>query len=106
MLKKLELVMLKIYRRIRKKFLDERNAKRYLIYAIGEISLVMIGILLALQVNNWNGNREDRKLEKKYLNSIILDLTSDSINYNNRSQYMDEVIKDINASLKLPIIGS
>jgi len=52
--------MIKFFRRIRKKLLDEGDLKKYLIYAIGEIFLVMVGILLALQVNNWN---EDKKAE-------------------------------------------
>jgi hypothetical protein len=59
--------MIKIFRRIRRKLIDEGNLKKYLIYAIGEILLVMIGILLALQVNNWNENNKDRNTEKKLL---------------------------------------
>ena len=47
---------------------------RYLKYAIGEIVLVMIGILLALQVNNWNTNRLNKKLEKKTLMGFKGDL--------------------------------
>ena len=43
---------------------------RYLIYAIGEILLVMIGILLALQVNNWNDDRKDRKTEVRILENL------------------------------------
>ena len=49
------------------KLLDEGNLKRYLIYAIGEILLVMVGILLALQVNNWNQERDSKKSELKAL---------------------------------------
>ena len=49
--------MLKFFRTIRKKLIDEDNVRKYLLYAIGEIALVMIGILLALQVNNWNQDR-------------------------------------------------
>ena len=44
--------------------------KNYLLYSIGEILLVMIGILLALQVNNWNERRKDRILEKEILIEI------------------------------------
>jgi hypothetical protein len=46
--------MLKFFRRIRRKLLDEGSLRKYLVYAIGEITLVVIGILIALQINNWN----------------------------------------------------
>lgn len=53
--------MLKFFRRIRQKLVIEGNLRRYLIYAIGEILLVVIGILIALQVNNWNEERRDNR---------------------------------------------
>ena len=56
--------MLKFFRKIRRKLIEEGNLKRYLVYAIGEVLLVMIGILLALQVNNWNEDSKNRKSEK------------------------------------------
>lgn len=59
--------MIHFFRRIRHKLLTENRLTRYLIYAIGEIALVMIGILLALQVNNWNEQRKQNKLEHTYL---------------------------------------
>lgn len=51
--------------------LIENKMGRYLKYAIGEIILVMIGILLALQVNTWNNNREFKKEEQKILKSLL-----------------------------------
>jgi len=59
--------MLKLFRRIRQKLIQEGSLSRYLIYAIGEIALVMIGILLALQVNNWNLNQQAKKSENNAL---------------------------------------
>jgi len=50
--------MLTFFRRIRKGFLVGGRASKYLLYAIGEIALVVIGILIALQVNNWNEERK------------------------------------------------
>ena len=61
--------------------IDSGSAGRYLLYAIGEILLVMIGILLALQVNNWNEWRKDRVKEYKVLEQLskTLDANSDHI---------------------------
>ena len=63
--------MINFFRKIRRKLIDERNLKSYLIYAIGEIFLVVIGILIALQINYWNENRKDRELEKHLLNNLV-----------------------------------
>jgi transcription antitermination factor NusG len=52
---------------------------KYFKYAIGEIILVVIGILIALQVSNWNKQNDYRKLEKRYLSELILDLQKDSV---------------------------
>jgi hypothetical protein len=46
--------MVKFFRKIRQKLLSENKFSKYFIYAIGEIVLVVIGILIALQINNWN----------------------------------------------------
>lgn len=73
--------MIKFFRKIRLKLVDEGNLKRYLIYAIGEILLVVIGILIALQINakvKWNQNR---KLEIEYLNAFSYELEEDIIYY-------------------------
>jgi len=59
--------MIKFFRRIRYDLMEKNKTGKYLKYAIGEIVLVMIGILLALQVNNWNNNRLDEKQEVEIL---------------------------------------
>ena len=59
--------MLTFFRRIRKGLLGEGATSKYVLYAIGEIALVVIGILIALQINNWNEWRKDRDLENYYL---------------------------------------
>jgi hypothetical protein len=57
----------------------KNNIKSYLLYAFGEIALVMIGILLALQVNNWNEGRKQKQELNSILNTIKLDLVRDTI---------------------------
>lgn len=59
--------MIKLFRNIRKTLLSEGKSTKYLKYAIGEIVLVVLGILIALQINNWN---ELRKLQSEELNVL------------------------------------
>ena len=66
--------MLTFFRQIRKGLLDPMQTRKYMLYAIGEVLLVMIGILLALQVNNWNENKQQRNQELEILNDIRLNL--------------------------------
>ena len=66
--------MIKFFRRIRQRLLSENNFSKYLIYAIGEIVLVVIGILIALQINNWNQRRLEHSKEQIYLTNIKRDL--------------------------------
>jgi hypothetical protein len=73
--------MIKFFRHIRKKLLAEGKTTNYLKYAIGEIVLVVIGILIALSVNNWNQKNKEQKLGKDYLIRIHRDLVQDTISF-------------------------
>jgi len=66
--------MIKFFRKIRKKLLSENKFSKYLIYAIGEIILVVIGILIALQINNWNNEKIEENSDYQLINSLITDL--------------------------------
>jgi hypothetical protein len=66
--------MLRILGKIRKKLLHERKVARYLLYALGEILLVVLGILIALQIDNWNQSKVDVETQRKYLTNILSDL--------------------------------
>lgn len=70
--------MIKLFRNIRQKLLKQGKTANYLKYAIGEIALVMVGILLALQVNNWNEIRKVKTFEKEILTLIDQNLERDS----------------------------
>ena len=62
--------MIKFFRKIRQNLLSEGKTGKYLKYAFGEIILVVIGILIALQINNWNQNSKERNVEQEYLVSL------------------------------------
>ncbi|MFD2824438.1 DUF6090 family protein [Lacinutrix iliipiscaria] len=66
--------MIKFFRKIRQNLLMENKTGKYFKYAIGEIILVVIGILIALQINNWNENRKSQKLEAQIYTELKSDL--------------------------------
>ena len=88
--------MINFFRKIRQHLLSKNRFSKYLVYAIGEILLVMIGILLALQVNNWNQSRLDNKEESNYLNRMSEDIKGDI-------QYLGVEIE--NAKLEIDSLG-
>ena len=69
--------MIPFFRKIRKKMADDNRPLKYMRYAIGEIVLVVIGILIALQINNWNEFKQARVKEQNYLEAIRNDLEKD-----------------------------
>jgi hypothetical protein len=86
--------MIKFFRKIRQNIIKDLPAakagnkvSRYLFYAIGEIILVVIGILIALSINNWNENRKIAKVQIAILKGIQNDISKDTIdiNFNIRS---------------------
>ena len=91
--------MIKFFRKIRQNLLSEGKTEKYLKYAIGEIVLVVIGILIALQINNWN---ENRKTEIKIKNSLIAlrnDLIQDTLLIRKRLPFINEQY-NLNESLR------
>ena len=69
--------MIKFFRKIRQNLLTDNKFSKYLIYAFGEIILVVIGILIALQINNWNENKKNISQAGKHLETIRLNLKDD-----------------------------
>jgi len=69
--------MIKLFRKIRKSLLSEGRTTKYLAYALGEIILVVIGILIALSINNWNQERINRAQSDELLRGILKDLDQD-----------------------------
>ena len=98
--------MIKFFRRIRQNLLSEGKSGKYLLYAIGEIILVVIGILIALQINNWNKTQESMALEKKMLNELLTNLQKDSLDNAINAQWYERVERSariINGSLEKKI---
>jgi hypothetical protein len=62
--------MIAFFRKLRQRLLVENQFGRYLLYALGEVLLVMVGILLALQVDNWNEQRKEREIETGILQDL------------------------------------
>ena len=93
--------MIKFFRNIRRSLLDRDRFSKYILYAIGEIILVVIGILIALQINNWN---EERKANEKEV-QLIEDLHNEfQKNYNELLvdiKRLETVEKSNNEILKL-----
>ena len=69
--------MIQFFRRIRQKLISQNRLSKYLLYAIGEIILVVIGILIALQINTWNDERIKSNQVKSYAVKLISDLKQD-----------------------------
>ena len=83
--------MIKIFRKIRQKSLKESKLNQYMLYAIGEIVLVVIGILFALQINNWNENRKQEATLNAIYKIIQSDLEADI-------EVIDDAIADMKPS--------
>lgn len=96
--------MLNFLRKSRRNLIEKGNPRRYLVFASGEILLVMIGILLALQVDNWNEQRKMIKEERKYLQRIYSDLEADfsyfSRRINDSNQEIDNYYTFIHEAYK------
>lgn len=97
--------MIRFLRHIRQSLLAENKFSRYLAYAFGEIVLVVLGILIALQINTWNLHRMDREREINYLKNIRLDLQKDleSLDYNldfrrRKAAGMDKLLSQMNGA--------
>jgi len=97
--------MIPFFRKIRYDLMEKNKTGKYLKYAIGEIMLVVIGILIALQINNWNEKKAELKVELVYMQNILEDLKADTIIYSDylENNYMIYTLIDsITLHLKSP----
>ncbi len=83
---------MKIFRKIRQKLLTEKKFSKYLIYAIGEIVLVVIGILIAVSINNWKQSIDLKKTEKNLYGDILQELRTDLSEIKGNRDYNDKYL--------------
>ena len=93
--------MIKFFRKIRLNLLSAGKTGKYMKYAIGEIVLVVIGILIALSINNWNEERKNEKELIEFLKSLKQELEIDIESYAERHSEYLEINADIETSLRL-----
>ena len=87
--------MSRIIRSIRQKLLTNNKVSKYLLFALGEIALIILGILLALQIDNKNQEKHNLKLEKEYLLSMQTELTLSLENPNSLIEKLKYAIDDL-----------
>ena len=92
--------MIKFFRNIRQKLLSEGKSGRYLKYAFGEILLVVLGILIALQINNWNNKRIEHKKEEIYLVRLKKELSRDTSFLDFQFNIFNNAIKSIKLAIQ------
>jgi hypothetical protein len=92
--------MIKFFRKIRQKTLTENKFSKYLIYAIGEIILVVIGILIAIQINNYNESRKERSREQVILKNLKEDFLANQKNIDSCLAVHKYHLNELNEYLK------
>jgi hypothetical protein len=94
---------MKIFRKIRRNLLSEKSFSKYLLYAVGEIFLVIIGILIAIQINSINTNRIERETFESNLQYVLEDINKDKadlLEIRERREIVEEEIKFILNAVK------
>ncbi len=84
--------MLRFFRKLRQRLLNENKFSRYLFYALGEIMLVVIGILVALQVDNWNEDRKKPHQAAEFRAQLREGILADMLNIRNRMEFFELAI--------------
>jgi len=92
--------MVQLFRKIHQSLLAENKFSKYLLYAIGEIILVVIGILIALSINNWNESNKLKNEEILYLKRLKIDIEKDTLYYNKNIDRANLLIDKNNSFLK------
>ena len=89
--------MINIFKKIRKNLISENKFRNYFLYATGEIFLVVIGILIAIQINNWNDLRNSKKQITNHIESLKNEI---SINIKKNEHFINSYNKSLNQTNK------
>ncbi|MDT0643966.1 hypothetical protein RM553_14100 [Zunongwangia sp. F363] len=90
--------MLKFLRKVN---LKDGKFKRYLLYLLGEMLLIVLGILMALQIHNWKQLRENSQIEKQYLENIKRQLQEDLEEIRGNKEYNQKYLKEFSTAIKI-----
>lgn len=91
--------MYTLFKKLRRKFLSKNDTKGYYKYALGEVLLVMVGILLALQVDNLNEERKEKKQEKEILVNLQNEIRA---NLNTLERVKENKMRVLSAGKSIP----
>lgn len=87
--------MIKFFRKIRQNLVSAGKTGKYLKYALGEIVLVVIGILIALSINNWNTNKANEEQAYNQLLEVQKEILNNIIEFDNSSSFYYEKLRDV-----------
>ena len=93
--------MIKFFRKIRQNLLTENKFSKYIIYAIGEIILVVIGILIALQINNWNENNKLESKRTQLVERLTIELNREVENIKYRIDFAENINNSVTTLMNL-----
>lgn len=93
--------MINFFRKIRKQLADHNKPLKYFRYAVGEIVLVVIGILIALQINNWNEERKFRSSQRDLLEDLRSQIVNDTIGFSRQVHWFTELHDQMEKALYL-----
>ncbi|HKK62272.1 MAG TPA: DUF6090 family protein [Bacteroidales bacterium] len=93
--------MIKFFRKIRRNLLAENKFSRYFVYAFGEIVLVVIGILIALSINNWNDIKKQHRADIEFLNYLKDELILDTLAISSQIKWYNDLNENTRTALIL-----
>ncbi|UJH68827.1 DUF6090 family protein [Allomuricauda sp. SCSIO 65647] len=93
--------MIKFFRKIRRSLIAQNKFPKYLLYAVGEIILVVIGILIALQINNYSEYQKERKKEWVLLSNLSQEVQLDMLQIENNTRLTTERLKRLDSLVQL-----